>query len=137
MESNVYLEARREWDERYADLVLGKRNWQIAAGGLLVLGLILAGGMVWLSERSRYIPYVVEVDKLGYALTVPQPLTPVALPDVTARIERYEVAAFIRDARSVTSDAQVEHQTLNAVNAGAKVHQQAGVKMHQSGRAWF
>jgi type IV secretion system protein TrbF len=50
MESNPYLEARREWDERYADLVLGKRNWQIAAGGLLVLGLILAGGMVWLSE---------------------------------------------------------------------------------------
>lgn len=35
MESNPYLEARREWDERYADLVLGKRNWQIAAGGLL------------------------------------------------------------------------------------------------------
>ena len=26
MESNPYLEARREWDERYADLVLGKRN---------------------------------------------------------------------------------------------------------------
>ena len=117
MESNVYLEARREWDERYADLVLGKRNWQIAAGGLLVLGLILASGMVWLSERSRYIPYVVEVDKLGYALTVPQPLTPVALPDVTARMERYEVAAFVRDARSVTSDAQVEHQTLNALLA--------------------
>jgi type IV secretion system protein VirB5 len=117
MESNVYLEARREWDERYADLVLGKRNWQIAAGGLLVLGLILASGMVWLSERSRYIPSVVEVDKLGYALTVPQPLTPVALPDVTARMERYEIAAFIRDARSVTSDAQVEHQTLNALLA--------------------
>src|SRR5271156_5408180 len=120
MESNVYLEARREWDERYADLVLGKRNWQIAAGGLLVLGLILASGMVWLSERSRYIPYVVEVDKLGYALTVPQPLTPVALPDVTARMERYEVAAFIRDARSVTSDPQVEHQTLNALLAHAR-----------------
>jgi type IV secretory pathway TrbF-like protein len=48
---------------------------------------------------------------------VPQPLTPVALPDVTARMERYEVAAFIRDARSVTSDPQVEHQTLNALLA--------------------
>ena len=34
METNPYLEARREWDERYADLVLGKRNWQMAAGGL-------------------------------------------------------------------------------------------------------
>ncbi len=40
MESNPYLEARREWDERYADLVLGKRNWQIAAGGLLLLSLM-------------------------------------------------------------------------------------------------
>ena len=46
MSSNPYVEARREWDERYADLVLGKRNWQIAAGGLLLLALILAGGMV-------------------------------------------------------------------------------------------
>jgi type IV secretion system protein TrbF len=58
MESNPYLEARREWDERYADLVLGKRNWQIAAGGLLLLSLILASGFVWLANRSRYIPYV-------------------------------------------------------------------------------
>src|SRR5208282_3781707 len=120
MESNVYLEARREWDERYADLVLGKRNWQIAAGGLLVLGLILASGMVWLSERSRYIPYVVEVDKLGYALTVPQPLSPASVPDVTARIQRYEIAAFIRNARSVSSDAQVEHQMLNSLLAHAR-----------------
>jgi VirB8 protein len=95
MESNPYLEARREWDERYADLVLGKRNWQIAAGGLLLLSLILASGIVWITNRSRYIPYVVEVDKLGYALTVPQPLTPVALPDVTARMERYEVAVLL------------------------------------------
>ncbi len=51
MESNVYLEARREWDERYADLVLGKRNWQVAAGGLLVLSLILASGIVWQQSR--------------------------------------------------------------------------------------
>ncbi len=118
--SNPYVEARREWDERYADLVLGKRNWQIAAGGLLLLSLILAGGMVWLVSRSRYIPYVVEVDKLGYALTVPQPLTPTSVPDVTARMQHYEVAAFIRNARSVTSDAQVEHQMLNALLAHAR-----------------
>ena len=76
MNSNPYVEARREWDERYADLVLGKRNWQITAGGLLLLSLILAAGVVWQSTRSRFIPYVVEVDKLGYGLTVPKPLIP-------------------------------------------------------------
>ena len=65
MAANPYVEARHEWDERYADLVLGKRNWQIAAGGLLAATLTLASGIVWLSTRSRYITYVVEVDKLG------------------------------------------------------------------------
>jgi type IV secretory pathway TrbF-like protein len=120
MAANPYVEARREWDERYADLVLGKRNWQIAAGGLLAVSLILAIGIVWLATRSRYIPYVVEVDKLGYALTVPQPLTPTSIPDVTARIERYEVAAFIRNARAVSSDTQVEQQMLNSLLAHAR-----------------
>ncbi len=77
MESNPYLEARREWDERYADLVLGKRNWQIAAGGLLLLSLILASSIVWLGNHSRYVLYVVEVDKLGFALTTPQAVSAV------------------------------------------------------------
>ena len=120
MAANPYVEARREWDERYADLVLGKRNWQIAAGGLLLLALILASDTFWLIGRSRYIPYVVEVDKLGYALTVPQPLSPTSVPDVAARVQRYEVAAFIRNARSVTSDPQVEHQVLNSLLAHAR-----------------
>jgi type IV secretion system protein TrbF len=120
MAANPYVEARREWDERYADLVLGKRNWQIAAGGLLLLCLILASGIVWLVSRSRYIPYVVEVDKLGYALTVPQPLSPSSVLDVAARMQRYEIAAFIRDARSVSSDPQVEHQMLNSLLAHAR-----------------
>jgi type IV secretory pathway TrbF-like protein len=66
------------------------------------------------------VPFVVEVDKLGYALTIPQPLTATGVPDVTARIERYEIAAFIRNARSVSSDAQVEQQMLNALLAHAR-----------------
>src|SRR5271166_5866826 len=120
MEGNLYVEARRDWDERYADLVLSKRNWQIAAGGLLLLAMILASGMVWFVRKRRYIPYVVEVDKLGYALTVPQPLAPASVPDVTARIQRYEIAAFIHNARSVTSDPQVEHQMLDSLLTHAR-----------------
>src|SRR5260370_34057218 len=75
MEGNVYLKARQEWDERYADLVLGKRNWQITAAGLMVITLVLAFGMLWLRTRSKFVPYVVEVDKLGYALGAPSALT--------------------------------------------------------------
>ena len=67
MESSIDLKARQEWDERYADLVLGKRNWQITDAGMMAITLVLAFGMVWVSTRSKFVPYVVEVDKLGYA----------------------------------------------------------------------
>jgi hypothetical protein len=41
----------------------------------------------------------------------------VTAPDLTNRIERYEVASFIREARTVSSDLQVEQQMLNALLA--------------------
>ena len=44
--------ARQEGDERYADLVLGKRNWQIAAAGSIGVSLILPAGIVWLSAKA-------------------------------------------------------------------------------------
>jgi type IV secretory pathway TrbF-like protein len=47
MEGSVYLKARQEWDARYADLVLGKRNWQITAADMMAITLVLAFGMVW------------------------------------------------------------------------------------------
>ena len=39
MESEFYLQAGCEWDERYGDLVLGKRNWRIASAGPTLLSL--------------------------------------------------------------------------------------------------
>jgi len=33
MESSIYKRARQEWDQRYADLVLGKRKWQMSRCG--------------------------------------------------------------------------------------------------------
>ena len=75
MEGSVYLKAQQEWDERYADLVLGKRNWQITGAGMMAITLVLAFGMVWVSTRSKFVPYVVEVDKLGYAFGAQSALT--------------------------------------------------------------
>ena len=48
------------------------------------------------------IPFVVEVDKLGYAITIPTALTTSTTPATVERMKRYEIAAFIRDARFVS-----------------------------------
>jgi type IV secretion system protein VirB5 len=120
MNGESYIQARREWDERYADLVLGKRNWQITSGGLMLLSLILALGIVWISARTKVIPYVVEVDKLGYAITIPTALTVSNTPGTVERMKRYEIAAFIRNARSVSSDPAVEQNMLNELLAHSR-----------------
>jgi type IV secretion system protein TrbF len=104
MEGSVYLKAREEWDERYANLVLGKRNWQITAAGMMAITLVLAFGMVWVSTRSKFVPYVVEIDQLGYAIGAPSALTENTTRISTDRMVRYELAAFIRNAREVITD---------------------------------
>src|ERR1700732_1247899 len=93
MEGSVYLKARQEWDERYADLVLGKRNWRITAAGMMAITLVLAFGMVWVSTRSKFVPYVVEVDKLSYAIGAPIALTENSTRISTDRMVAYELAA--------------------------------------------
>jgi type IV secretion system protein TrbF len=110
----------REWDERYSSHVVAKRNWQIVAAGSLCVSMVLAVGMVWQSTRSRVVPYVVEVDRLGQAQTFPVPLTPASMPEVVKGMERYEVAGFIRDARSVTTDPIVEKMRLAELHSRAR-----------------
>src|SRR5260370_35818273 len=116
MEVNVYLKARQEWDERYADLVLGKRNWQITAAGMMAITLVLAVGMVWVSTRSKFVPYVVEVDKLGYAIGAPSALTENTTRLSTDRMLRDELATFIRNPRDVITDKAANNQPIRQVS---------------------
>ena len=118
-DTNPYLEARREWNDRYADLSRGTRNWQIVAAAALAADLILAAGIVWLAERRVVVPYVVAVDKLGYALAAGA-----AKRDDEAlaadKVVRYHLAAFIRGARSVIADPVALKRTLDQVYAYAR-----------------
>jgi len=117
-DANPYVEARREWNDRYLELVLERRWWQAVAGAELVVTLILAGGLVWLSLQHKTIPYVVEVDALGAALAI----KPAENAGYTAdeRIVRYQLAAFIRGARQVMTDRIAMKKGLEQVYAYAR-----------------
>jgi type IV secretion system protein VirB5 len=63
--SNPYLAARREWDERYGDLITRARNSRLMALLSGLIALMATTGIVWLSVRSHVVPFVVLVDNLG------------------------------------------------------------------------
>src|SRR5438128_12472097 len=90
---NPYVEARREWNDRYLDLVQARRWWQIAAVAELALAGVLGGGLVALGLQHKTVPYDVEVDAVGAALAV-KPVEGAGRPTAERNV-RYELAAFI------------------------------------------
>ncbi len=109
--------ARREWDDRFASLARGKRNWQLAALGLLAANLVLSGSLAWLSTQSRVTPYVVEVDELGQA----RAFGPAErLKRTDERLIRYQLALFISNLRTVLGDAEAQREILNRAYAHAR-----------------
>ncbi len=118
MSANPYVRGWREWDERYADLVLGKRNWQIAAGCSLLISLVLAVGIVWLALCSRYVLYFVVTDRLGQAITIPKPLTPASTPMAAAsRFPSTQASSTLRTPsqdRTCRSDLSAKSTDLRA-----------------------
>ncbi|MDD7616992.1 MAG: VirB8/TrbF family protein [bacterium] len=64
-ETNPYLDAKREWLERYGNYISQKRNWQIIAVISSIVSLICVIFLGYSTTQNKLIPYVIEVDKLG------------------------------------------------------------------------
>ena len=111
---NPYLAARREWDERYGDLITRARNWRTLAVICAVTTLVATGGLMWLSAHSRIVPFVVLVDNLG------RPLASGIAEQATVnddRLKRASVLAWVGDLRLVTSDGVAQRKAIDHVYA--------------------
>ena len=112
--TNPYLAARREWDERYGDLITRARNWRTLAVICAVTTLVATGGLMWLSAHSRIVPFVVLVDNLG------RPLASGIAEQATVnddRLKRASVLAWVGDLRLVTSDGVAQRKAIDHVYA--------------------
>jgi len=106
---SVYRRARREWDDRYAHLARGKRNWQLACLALLAANVVLASTLGGLATRSHITPYVVEVDRLGQAVAIGPAER---LEEVDERLLRYQLGLYVRDLRTVIADEAAQQEIL-------------------------
>lgn len=108
-ETSPYLAARREWNERYGSYVQQAANWRLATFGALAVALVAVGWAGYRSSESRFIPYVVQVDKLGDAVAV-GPVSTAPVRD--NRVIVAQLARWVFDVRSVFHDARAENVLL-------------------------
>ena len=109
---NPYLAARREWDERYGDLVTRARNWRLMALLSGLIALMATTGIVWLSVRSHVVPFVVLVDNLGRSVAS-------GIADQTEpgddRLKRASVFNWVENLRLVTTDGVAQRKAIDRV----------------------
>ena len=117
--SNPYLNARREWNERYGDFIAAAAHWRITAMLSLLLSLACVGGLIYLGGQNHVIPYVIEVDKLGASMAVNK-ADRAATPD--DRIIRAQLARWIVDVRSIYLDSRAEERIVNEAYAMINKH---------------
>lgn len=111
---NPYLAARKEWDERYGEFITRARNWRTVAMLCGLAAMIAAAGIVWLSTRSRVIPFVVLIDSLGRPVA-----SGLAEPTTTSdeRLRRAVIQQWIENVRMVTTDGVAQRRAIDRVYA--------------------
>jgi len=106
-----YLDARREWNERYGSYIAAARSWRRAAFGSLAIAGLCAGGLVYVGGTHEWVPYVVEVRE-GAVANV-QSLRPAERTGpLDRRLVRAQLAQFIQDIRAVSIDDAVQRQAI-------------------------
>lgn len=112
--AHPYLNARRSWNSHVGSLIASRTLWQATALISLLLALAAVGGVIYIGSQSKFVPYVVEVNKLGEAMAV-SPAAKAAKVD--QRIVRASVAEFIVNARTVTPDVAMQRRGIFKVYA--------------------
>ena len=125
-QKSPYLNARLFWNDRTKGLMNAVRLWQTIALLCLMITLVAVGGTLHIASQSKFIPYVVEVDKLGQPVAVAP--AQVAAP-ADARVVHASIAAFISNARLVTPDVALQRKAIFSVFAMLKTGEPATAKM--------
>lgn len=126
IDDNPYLNARRTLNEHNGAIISSRQIWQATALLSLMIAIGAVGGIVYIGSQSRFIPYVVEVDQLGQSNAVRRADK---AQDADERVVRATIAAFIRDARMVSFDRNVQNDAIWRVFAMLQSSDPATVKI--------
>ncbi len=109
-------------------VVASRRNWQQLAILSLLVALASVGGIIHIGSQSKFVPYVVEVDKLGQPVAVAPAQQSPALNE---RVVRATVASFVSDARTVTPDIALQRKAIFRLYSMLSAHDPATAKTNE------
>ena len=127
---NPYLAARQEWNERYGSHVKAAAAWRIVGITGMALAVIATSYALYQSTQVKLVPYIIEVDKLGSAVTAGFPQQ---IEYADARVVRATLAGFVSNFRSVSPDTAVQKQYIDRTYALLRTADPATEKVN----AWF
>lgn len=113
--SNPYLANKEDTDDRYMNQSVSRHNWirafQITAG-LLAISIGFNG---YYMTQSKFIPYIVEVDKIGHIISVG--VADKSNPIDKKRIVRAAMIDWVENSRAVISDQLAMKRIVGKVYA--------------------
>ena len=125
---NPYLSARRTWNEHVGSVVSSRQTWQVVGSLALLIALAGVGGVIHIGSQSKFIPYVVQVDKMGQTIAA-GPVTAAGKAD--HRSVHATVADFITSARMVTPDVALQRKAVFKVYSVLSPNDPATAKMNE------
>ena len=103
------LNSKNVWNSRISEVFWKYRAWQLLALVSLLVSLIAISGIIYVGGQSKFIPYIVEVNKLGETVVIGR--TQVGtIKD--PRIIRAKVANFIDTLRLVSVDPALQRNYI-------------------------
>lgn len=112
MENESYKQVKQQWNAIYNNADKEKKRWQVIVIIQTLITVILAVGLIILSNKSKIIPYIVEVDSLGRAIYVNK-ANEFKITD--EKIIKSFIYSYITNARSVVTDAVAMKANLTEI----------------------
>lgn len=126
--SNPYSAAKAEFNEVFGNYLTQARNWRVVAIVSLAIAVIAVASLGVQANKSRFVPYVVQVDKFGAVAGI-------SMADKAEvkdeRIIRAFLNRWISDARRVTFDPVIQKNSINQVFAVMASNTPAHAKMSE------
>jgi type IV secretion system protein VirB5 len=127
-QENPFLAARRTWNEHVGDVIASRQTWQVIGVLSLLIALSAVGGVIYIGSQSKFIPYVVEVDKHG---TTVGGGAAIEIDRADPRVVLASISEFIEDARLVTPDVAMQRKAIYRLYAKLSPNDPGTTKMNE------